>query len=269
MNPSEEKSRDGSLIRIETPEHVVFEYELAGPASRIVAAMVDLLLIGLGLFGLFLVALIVTQGTFEFAGPWALALGAVAAFALFWGYPILFEIWWRGQTPGKRSVGLRVIQEGGYALTPAVVLARNLLRIVDFLPGFYLLGLVVMIVHPRNQRVGDLVAGTLVIRDKTASTARPPAVLRVPQVPVGGEEVVAELRRGGAHKLPVDQVRLIEDFLARRGSMTPDARRRIADQLAGAVSAAMPLPRMESERLLQCVLAARRQDEAAAEGGGA
>ena len=262
-------AKDGAIVRIETPEHVVFEYELAGPASRVVAAMVDALLVGLGLLGLFLLALIVTQGSLELAGPWAVAVAAVAAFVLFWGYPILFEIWWKGQTPGKRSVGLRVIQEGGYALTPAVVIARNLLRLVDFLPGFYLLGLLLMIVHPRNQRIGDLVAGTLVIRDRTSAAARPPAAVKAAPVPVGAEDVVAELRRAGAHKLPVDQIRLIEDFLARRGSMTPEARLRIADQLARSVGEVVPTPAMESERLLRCVLAARGQDEAAAEGGGA
>lgn len=264
----DEKSRDGSMVRIETPEHVVFEYELAGPASRIVAAMVDAMLVGLGLFGL-LIAVLATVGSLESGGPWAIALGVVSAFVLLWGYPIFFELWWKGQTPGKRSVGLRVIQEGGYALTPAVVLARNLLRLVDFLPGFYLLGLTVMILHPRNKRLGDLVAGTLVIRDRTASTSRPPEILRTARVPVGGEDVVAELRRGGAHKLPAEQIRLIEDFLARRGSMTPDARRRIAERLAETVGGLVPLPPMDKERLLQCVLAACRQDEAAAEGGGA
>jgi len=88
-------------------------------------------------------------------------------------------------------------------------------------------------------------------------------------VPVGAEDVVAELRRAGAHKLGVQQIRLIEDFLERRGSMTLEARRRIADQLARSVGEVVPLPAMESERLLRCVLAARGQDDAAAKGGGA
>ena len=253
--------RDGSVIRIETPEHVVFEYELAGPASRAVAAMVDGLLVGLALFAVF-IAIVVSQAAADATGPWMIALGAVAAFVLFWGYPVFFEIWWKGQTPGKRAVGLRVIQEGGYALTPAVVLARNLLRLVDFLPGFYLLGLLVMVIHPRNQRIGDVVAGTLVIRDRTSAAARLPAALRPAHVPLGAEDVVADLRRGGAHKLPVEQIRLIEDFLARRASMTPDARRRIAERLAAAVGALLPVPPLEPERLLRCVLAAARGEKA-------
>lgn len=264
----EEANRDGGRIRIETPEHVVFEYELAGPGSRMVAALVDLMLVGLGFLVILFFAWASTAGGFEMSGAYGLALAAVGAFALFWGYPIVFEIWWKGQTPGKRSVGLRVIQEGGYALTPSVVVARNLLRLVDFLPGAYLLGLVVMILHPRNKRLGDLVAGTLVIRDRASAAARPPDILRTAQVPAGAEDVVAELRRGGAHKLPVEQIRLIEDFLGRRASMTPDARRRIAEQLTRAVGASLPLPAMEPERLLHCVLAACRQDEAAAGGGG-
>ena len=258
---------DGSLIRIETPEHVVFEYELAGPASRVVAALVDALLVGFAMLGLFIAVVTVVTGDLAFSGPWAIALGAVAAFALLFGYPIFFEIWWKGQTPGKRSVGIRVIQEGGYALSPAVVVVRNLMRIVDFLPGAYVLGLAVMILHPRSQRVGDLVAGTLVIRERASAAAKPPPFARrAPATPAGAEEVVAELRRAGVHALPLERVRLIEDFLERRGSMTPDARRRLAGELVKGLRGSLALPAMEPERLLQCVLAARHTDEAAAGG---
>jgi uncharacterized RDD family membrane protein YckC len=257
---------DDSLIRIETPEHVVFEYELAGPGSRMVAALVDAMLVGLGLLTILILVWAATSGDVLFTGPWAIAVGAVAAFALLFGYPIFFEIWWKGQTPGKRSVGLRVIQEGGYALSPSVVIVRNLLRVVDFLPGAYVLGLTVMILHPRSCRIGDLVAGTLVIRERASAAARPPEfVRRAPLAPAGSEDVVAELRRAGVHALPLERVRLIEDFLGRRGSMTPEARRRLARELAAGLG--MSLPPMDPERLLQCVLAARHTDETAAGGG--
>src|SRR6185295_6664189 len=184
-----EEALEGDRIRIETPEHVVFEYELAGLVSRIMAATIDLIVIGFIMLGLFLAVLAAVGGLQDFA-PWAIALGAIAAFLVIWGYPMFFEIFWKGQTPGKRSLGMRVFQEGGYSLTPQVVIVRNLLRFVDFLPGAYFLGLLVMMLNRRYKRVGDFVAGTIVIRERSSS-ATPPQMRMVEPVPVGQEERVA------------------------------------------------------------------------------
>jgi uncharacterized RDD family membrane protein YckC len=251
----EEPKPHADIIQIETPEHVVFEYELAGPGSRVLAAVIDLMLIGFALLGLFVFCLILAGGLADFA-PYAVAIAIVAGFVTIWGYPIFFELRMRGQTPGKRSLGIRVVQEGGYALTPSVVLARNLMRIIDFLPAFYGLGLLVMIFNGRYKRLGDFVAGTIVIRERKASTASAPRAPEARPLRAGGEEVVASLRRGGVHRMSKAQLQLIEDFLDRREGMSPDARRRIARQLADAVRAVVEMEPMDPERLLEGAAAA-------------
>lgn len=255
----EDPKPGGDVIQIETPEHVVFEYELAGPGSRVLAALIDYLLIALVLLGIFVVCLVLAGGDLDGFAPYMVALGIVAAFVTLWGYPIFFELRMRGQTPGKRSMGIRVIQEGGFALSPSVVLARNLMRIVDFLPGAYSLGFLVMIFNRRYKRLGDFVAGTIVIRERRPAGESAPRLPTAPRIAPGSEEAVASLRRGGVHRLAATQIQLIEDFLARRGSMNDDARRRIGRQLAESVRAAVPdLEPMDVERLLAATVAAYR-----------
>jgi uncharacterized RDD family membrane protein YckC len=250
---------EGDRIRIETPEHVVFDYELAGLVSRMVAGLIDLFFLAFILLALFVVVLAGMGGPQELA-PWGLALGAVAAFVVLWGYPIAFELFWRGQTPGKRLLGMRVIQEGGYSLTPQVVIVRNLVRVVDFLPGGYFLGIFVMMVNRRYKRVGDFVAGTIVIRDRSGA-ALPPPIRAAETVPAAMAERVAELRRLGVHQLAGAEIQLLRDFMARRGSLNADARVRLADRLAAHVCRRLGLPEERGENLLQCVLVAQSQAE--------
>lgn len=250
-------------VQIETPEHVLFEYELAGLGSRMVAGLVDVMLMGFLLLGELL--LVVAFTGLRSLGPWMIAAGAVAGFLTFWGYPIFFELRWRGQTPGKRSLHMRVIQEGGYSLTPQVVIVRNLLRIVDFLPGAYFLGLAVMMLNRRYKRVGDWVAGTLVVKERSADS-KPPVAKRV-AAPAGQEDKVAELRRQGVHRLESSHLQLILDFMERRHTLNPEARLRLADQLALSVSQKLEIPPERGERFLQCVLAAHARSEAEPEDG--
>ncbi len=261
----EDAAARDDIVRIETPEHVVFEYELAGLGTRLVAAAVDGMLVGLGLLGLGLVTVLVAGGLSELA-PYAIASAIVSAFVLFWGYPILFELYMGGQTPGKRSLGIRVIQEGGTALTPAAVVVRNLLRLVDFLPGGYFLGVVVMMLNRRYKRIGDFVAGTIVIRERLRS--RSP--VRVPTQelsPARNEAAAADLRRAGVHRLSPAQVQLLEDFLGRRRGLEPAARHRLADQLSRTLMEQLRIQEIPGERFLQSLLLAHRRNEEQGEGG--
>ena len=89
-----------------------------------------------------------------------------AGFLLVWGYFSLFEAFWRGQTPGKRAMKLRVIKDAGRQITLFESLARNLLRIVDYFPGLYLTGVITMLCNKRSKRLGDLAAGTLVVHER-------------------------------------------------------------------------------------------------------
>ncbi|MEK7327557.1 MAG: RDD family protein, partial [Chloroflexota bacterium] len=97
---------------------------------------------------------------------WLVAIFGLISFAFFWGYYILFEMLWNGQSPGKRWVGLRVIRTDGTPITLTESIIRNLVRLVDFLPAYYGVGVVTMFINEQSRRLGDLAAGTLVVHDR-------------------------------------------------------------------------------------------------------
>ena len=151
-----------SRLTIQTPEGVEFTLPLAGGASRMAALVVDLAVVGAG-------AGVVAQvaGAFAALGEdIAAALGILGYFLLGFGYPMASEWFWRGQTLGKRLMGLRVIDARGGRLHPSQVVLRNVLRAVDMLPVLYLTGGVAALVSRNRQRLGDLVAGTIVTQTR-------------------------------------------------------------------------------------------------------
>src|ERR1700704_97180 len=129
-------------VDVETPELVVLTYSIAGVGSRVLAALTDLLISVSILLGLGVAMVVLSRGRTGSAsqggasGSWALAGFILAAFAVMWGYYVLFEGLMDGQTPGKRIHRLRVVREGGYSVTFGVSAVRNLLRIVDMQPAF-------------------------------------------------------------------------------------------------------------------------------------
>jgi len=141
---------------VRTPEQVFFRYDLAGPVERACAYLLDV--------GCMAALAIVVLRAIGSAGRFGAPLAYLALFGLQWGYFLLFEWRWNGATPGKRLLGIRVIQTAGVRCTFERLLLRNFLRVVDSLPFLYGLGAVVMLVTPRGQRLGDLAAGTLCIR---------------------------------------------------------------------------------------------------------
>jgi uncharacterized membrane protein SpoIIM required for sporulation len=172
-------------VDVETPELVVLTYSVAGVGSRVLAAFTDLLIciasmvvLVLGLGALWDLAHL---GSLGIAESWGMAIFILAQFALMWGYYVLFEGLRDGQTPGKRIHHLRVVQEGGYSVTFGVSAARNLLRVLDMQPAFlYLVGLGSMLASKRGRRLGDIVAGTIVVREdvRAAMVAAPVAPRR-------------------------------------------------------------------------------------------
>jgi uncharacterized RDD family membrane protein YckC len=148
---------------LETPENVRLAFRLAGPGTRLGAYGIDLV-VRFAIFYAIAYAL-------SLLGPAAgasLSTGVflVLAFLLEWGYGAFFETWWNGQTPGKRALGLRVIRTEGYAIGFYEATLRNLLRAADFVPFFYAAGFIASIATSRMQRIGDIVSGTMVIREK-------------------------------------------------------------------------------------------------------
>jgi uncharacterized RDD family membrane protein YckC len=165
-----------TTVAIEAPEQICFHHRLAGPAQRGMAHLIDLALIAL-LLVLFAVLVVLALGPqMEGAPPVeggrdvgegvakaGAGIGLVLLFVLQWWYFVLFEARWRGQTPGKRLLSLRVVKSGGEPIGFVDALLRNLLRSADLLPFGYAVGLVAMLLDGRFRRLGDLAAGTIVI----------------------------------------------------------------------------------------------------------
>jgi len=163
-------------VQIETPEQTVLSYTLAGVGSRAAAALVDMLIIFVVELGLFLlimqigsVASSAISGAQRTSSAWAYAVGALAGFAIMWGYYVFFEAIWDGQTPGKRWLDIRVVQDGGYSVSFGASAVRNLVRFVDLQPGLlYAVGLVSVTVSKSGKRLGDIAAGTIVVHEQRA-----------------------------------------------------------------------------------------------------
>jgi uncharacterized RDD family membrane protein YckC len=160
-------------LSIDTPEHVSLRLPVAGVGSRFLAILADTLL-QIVAYILFLVAFSLLVSGIHTSGAntapasprvmgWTIAILVFLHFLAYWGYFTLFEGLWRGQTPGKRLFKLRVIKDTGRQIGFVESMARNLLRIVDALPGMYLIGILAVLLHPQRKRLGDMVAGTLVI----------------------------------------------------------------------------------------------------------
>ena len=152
-------SLDDRMV-IDTPEGVDLALVVAGLGSRGAALLIDYLAIGVGVGAAFLVAIFAA----DFSEGLATAVVSLALFVALLGYFPLLETFWNGQTLGKRALGLRVTTlEGGRAPFWRVIV-REVLRLIDILPTVYLVGATSIVVSDHNQRVGDLAAGTLVVR---------------------------------------------------------------------------------------------------------
>jgi uncharacterized RDD family membrane protein YckC len=228
---------------IETPEAVRFGYDIAGIGSRFLAALVDTLLIVLLqalVLGLTIAALAARSGDLPGGSlrAWIVAGLGLLAFGLLWGYYLFFEMIWNGQSPGKRWVGLRVIKDSGAPISFVDSAIRNLVRLIDFLPAYYGIGVVVMFLNDQARRLGDLAAGTLVIRERKgvaldSLVARSqPAASALPAEPIPGLESLA-----------ASDYDLIERFMQRRVGLVN--RDRLARKLAASIGARMGLPAQE------------------------
>jgi uncharacterized RDD family membrane protein YckC len=163
-----------NTAEVETPEHVRFRYRVAGPVRRLLAYLIDLLIRAGVLLVLGLVVAIALGGTQAVTG-----VLLICAFILEWGYYVFFETIGDGRSPGKRALSLRVVKEGGYPIGFIDSVLRNLLRGADFLPVGYLVGLFTMAADARFRRLGDRVAGTMVVVEERSRVA-PPLTLNPP-----------------------------------------------------------------------------------------
>lgn len=213
---------DETLV-IETPERVPLHFALASIGNRFIACAIDHTIQIITLITVAIFFAIISDASslgqrLMNAPKWVVALLIVIQFVIFDGYFAVFEWIWRGQTPGKRWLKLRVIREDGRPISFFEAAVRNLLRVVDFLvPPFYSIGLISVFATERDQRVGDLVAGTVVVREREAEA---PAFAEVFASPVSD----AALRRSFApvsfnadlDKLTEQEITVVESFLRRR-----------------------------------------------------
>ncbi|GAI40108.1 unnamed protein product, partial [marine sediment metagenome] len=158
-------------LKIETPESIDLSFELAGIGSRFVAQLLDdllkvLIIAVVAIGAAFLIPIV--AGGFQSQVITYIGVGLLIGilFIIYFGYDIYFEAKNNGQTPGKKMAGIRVIKDGGYPLDLPAVFIRNLVGIVDTLPSYYILGAIVMILNKKQQRLGDMAAGTIVIRER-------------------------------------------------------------------------------------------------------
>jgi uncharacterized RDD family membrane protein YckC len=200
-----------------TPEAIALFVDTAGLGSRMIALIVDSIFQGVAVLAVFILFASVGPGT---TVGW---IFVIAVFAIVWGYFPAFEIFWNGRTPGKRAQRLRVVRTDGQPAGAGPILVRNIIRIADFLPGFYAVGSVAILLSGRNQRLGDLAAGTMVVRDRVAPV---PAPL---DVPFPGE------RRVDTAAITHRDYVIVRDFLQRRTSFDPTARAALARDIATAL----------------------------------
>jgi uncharacterized RDD family membrane protein YckC len=210
-------------LEVETADHVVLRYDLAGGGNRGFAALVDFVLATL-IFGgaLWMFSILADAIGLQAASPY-FGIAVLLTFTVAWSYFILLEWLGNGQTIGKRIFGLRVIADDGSPAGFTAVMVRNLLRVIDFLPGFYGLGLLAIVVSSRSQRLGDLAAGTFVVRAPR------------PQLDYFSLRTVTPLGAGAqvaVRALSGEAQRLVREFVAREGKLAPDHRARVAKQLA-------------------------------------
>ena len=244
MTPPAETPRGATIVRtlpslsqtidVETPELVVFSYTIAGIGSRALAAVIDSLLC--------IAAIIVIMLGVSALGPsekpnaipsvfdaWAAAIVVIAIFCLLWGYYVLFEGLADGQTPGKRLLRLRVVRDGGYSITFGASAVRNLMRFVDIQPGFcYAVGIVSTLFTKSGKRLGDIVAGTIVVREALVRQLAPATSVAREPAPATLDAALTE-----------DEYSVLERFMERRSSLDAERRTELAAQLTARLTSAL------------------------------
>lgn len=269
----ERRSASSESHYIDTPEQVELRFNIAGLGSRFVAILLDHLFQVIA-YLLVIVVLVVTlsgmttkaASSMDSAGKWFIAILLFLHFALWVCYFALFEAYWHGQTPGKRIMKLRVIKDSGRQITLFEAMARNLLRIIDYMPGLYLAGVITMICNKANKRLGDFAAGTIVVherRDEQPLLVQPSSFYSAPATPLEPwrEPAVPQLFPADAvAKLGPQDLVVIEAFFARALDLTIEMRAMMAARIAQTMAAKMGagLPEGNPERALESIAFAMR-----------
>ena len=249
------------------PEHPQAQLELAGTGSRCLAALVDAVVLGL-----LAAAILAGFGYTPWSSPidqWGtsgyVGLVLVIGVLLSIGYYMLFELLWDGQSPGKSMMGLAVVRDDGGRVGVEESVLRNVLRLVDYVPGLGLLGWCLILSTSRRKRLGDMVAGTVVISVRDAQRDEPitiaPPTIAPPRVPQELKQPMIERARPHLSALTPQEADTIARFIERRLALDPDARAAVATRIADSLREKFPgLPPQDvpsPEAFLEIIHAAR------------
>jgi uncharacterized RDD family membrane protein YckC len=240
--------------RFVTPEAVVLEFETAGLGSRTFAILIDLAIQG----SVILVAALASAmlaGVGGFSTLATVVLVLVIALVLL-GYPIAWETLWRGRTPGKAALGLRVVTKEGAPVQFRHAAVRGFLALVDLYASTGSVAVLSVLFSRDNQRLGDFAAGTVVLRERSGARAPAPVAFTPP---AGLESFAATLDTAGLSTADYGAVR---SFLVRAHTLPPDVRWALAHQVAETVVARLghrPPPSLPAELYLVCVAAAHQR----------
>lgn len=210
-------------VTVRTPESIAFHYELAGLGSRFLAVSIDFIIqLTVAIALLFLISLAGNRST-EIAAALHinakqlaslfLALFSILSFLIFFGYFMAFEAFWNGQTPGKRLLGIRVVRDGGYPIDLGSSVLRNLIRVIEAFIA-YLPAAISALVSPQNKRLGDLAAGTIVVRDRAFEVTNPQTWLH-------GDGLSDAPRLTAVSALTAQEWALVDRYVERRASLPP------------------------------------------------
>jgi uncharacterized RDD family membrane protein YckC len=263
---------DSGSYAVETPEQVELHFPLAGLGSRFLAVLLDMLIqFAVNVVLVIVIAIAATipatqrhlGGMSETAGKWFVAGIVFAYFLLYWGYYSLFEAFRNGQTPGKHVMKIRVIKDSGRQITFFEALTRNLLRLVDLLPGFYLVGSVSIMVTRQNKRLGDLLADTIVVHERVDDFAGYGSLaaargfrVGTSTVPAAQEPALEGIAADAVMRLGADDLHVIDTYLARAIELPMATRAVLASRMLDGLCAKMgvAVPRnVPPERTLEAL----------------
>jgi uncharacterized RDD family membrane protein YckC len=218
---------DETLV-IETPEHVELHFALATIGNRFLACAIDHTLQVISLTVIYIIARNLSAGMrslegalFDGAGEsglWVIAISIIVSFAVFFGYFIFFETVWSGQTPGKRWLKLRVIQDDGRPITFFAAMTRNLIRLADMIPPpFYSIGIISVFSSERAKRLGDYVANTVVVKERAAEAPKFDEVFESEIIDTAMRRVAPAVDfQGDVRAITPSEISVVENFLRRR-----------------------------------------------------
>lgn len=231
-------------LAVLTPESVEFELKPADLGSRFIAILIDtiiqiLLIIPVIVLIVLMEFLMPGKSNFNFLASWLTGLLFILLFILgFSGYHIFFELMWNGKTPGKRIASIKVIRDGGFPVEVTSSFIRNLIRIVDFVPFYYFAGIISIVLCKNKKRLGDIVAGTIVIKEY--ADIPPPVLLK-------HEECSTGINLSCLEKITEHEYTLIRELLLRHEELDSNSRKSIASKIAEALIEKLEMDRRHIE----------------------